>query len=117
MDEFKDNKPSHLNLHWDGKQISNYLGEKEEYEAILVSGTPGYIEGKLLSVSKMKDEQGNNTSSGLAQFGVVKEQVLLWDVKDQIRSFTFDTTSSNTGSRSGACKRLEEWLSDALLNY
>ena len=108
MDEFRDNKPPHLNLHWDGKQITNYLGEKDEYEAILVSGSPSYIEGKLLSVSKMKDRQGNNTSTGLAQFEVVKEQVLLWDVKNQIRSFTFDTTSSNTGSRAGACKHIEE---------
>ena len=110
MEEFTDNKPKDLNLHWDGKQMRSFLGDLEDYEAILVSGAPGYIEGKLLSVSKMKDEEGNNTSTGLAQFEVVKEQVLLWDVKDQIRSLTFDTTASNTGAHVGTCKRVEEWL-------
>ena len=115
MDEFKENKPQYLNLHWDGKQVSNMLGEKDEYEAILVSGAPEYIEGKLLSVSKMKDDEGNNTSTGLAQFEVVREQVLLWDVKDQIKSLTFDTTASNTGAHVGTCRRVEEWLGHPVL--
>ena len=110
MDEFSDNKPKNLNLHWDGSQVSNMLGEKDEYEAILVSGAPAYIEGKLLAVSKMKDDEGNNTSTGLAQFEVVREQVLLWDVKNQVKSLTFDTTASNTGKHVGTCKRIEEWL-------
>ena len=55
LDEFKENKPPPLNLHWDGKQIANYLTEKEEYEATLVSGAPAYIEGRRLSVSKIKN--------------------------------------------------------------
>ena len=114
-EEFSENKPTNLNLHWDGKQISNFMGEKDEYEAILVSGAPKYMEGKLLSVSKMKDQEGSNTSTGMAQFEVIKEQVLLWDVKEQIKSLTFDTTSSNTGVHTGACKRVEEWLGHPVL--
>ena len=110
LDEFEEKKPDHLNLHWDGKQISNIIGEKEDYEAILVSGAPSFIEGKLLSVSKMKDELGNNTSTGLAQFTVISEQIRLWDIKDHIRSFTFDTTSSNTGKNTGSCKQIEEFI-------
>ena len=85
------------------------MGKKDEYESILVSGAPDYIEGKLLSVSKMKDAEGNNTSTGLAQFEVVKEQVLLWSVKDQIKSLTFDTTASNTWAP------VEEWLGRPVL--
>ena len=49
----------------------------------------------------MKDNEGNNTRTGLAQFEAVKEQVLLQDVRVQIGALTFDTTGSNTGAHVG----------------
>ena len=58
----------------------------------------------------MKDQHSKKTSTGLAQFTVISEQIKIWDVKDQIRYFTSDTTSSNTGKFSGCCKRIEEYI-------
>lgn len=111
LDEFKENKPEHCNLHYDGKQLTSCLGEVNDFEAILVSGSPSFKEGKLLAVSKL------SSGSGAAQFEAVKEQILLWDVRDNIRSFTFDTTSSNTGAHKGSCVRIEEWLARPLMWY
>ena len=36
-------------------------------------------------------------------------------MKDQIRYFTSDTTSSNTGKFSGCCKRIEEYIGHPVL--
>ena len=108
-DEFEEKKPKYLNIHWDGKLVPNVMGKKEEREAIFVSGAPHYLEGKLLDVSKLE------SSSGLSQFEGVKEQVKIWDIKNQIRSFTFDTTGSNTGVKVGCCKRLQDWLGRPVL--
>ena len=46
--EFQDNMPEFLALHWDGKMMKDLSDTFEEMEAILVSGVPGYKEGKLL---------------------------------------------------------------------
>ena len=46
-EEFKANMPEYLAVHWDGKMMKT-LSEQAEMEAILVSGNPGYNEGKLL---------------------------------------------------------------------
>ena len=40
--------PEHLTLHWDGKLMKDLSDSFKEMEAILVSGGPGYEEGKLL---------------------------------------------------------------------
>ena len=111
MEELNENKPKHCNIHWDGKQLTSYLGEVMECEAVMVSGSPSYIEGKLLAVAKL------TSSSGESQFEAVKEQVLLWDIKDQIRSMTYDTTGSNTGANKGCCARLEAWLGRPVMWY
>ena len=78
----------------------------DECEAIMVSGSSSYIEGKLLAVARL------TSSTGEAQFEAVREQILLWDIKDNIRYMTYDTTSSNTGVNKGCCLRLEELLND-----
>ena len=43
MEEFIASKPDNLNLHWDVEQITNFLGQKEEYEAILVLGGSKFL--------------------------------------------------------------------------
>ena len=111
VEEFQENKPKHCNLHWDGKQLTSCLGDVCECEAIMVSGSPSYIEGKMLSVAKLASSSGEN------QFEAVKEQVLLWDIKDHIRSMTYDTTGSNTGVSKGCCARLEDWLERPVMWY
>ena len=63
MVEFKKNKPVRAALHWDGKLIKDVTGSPRENEAILVSGSPHYIEGKLLAVSVLQDKSGKATST------------------------------------------------------
>ena len=46
--EFQDNMPEFLAVHWDGKMMRDMSDVLNEMEAILVSGAPGYNEGKLL---------------------------------------------------------------------
>ena len=64
MQEFQENKPKHPALHWDGALVKDITGCLQENESILVSGAPHYIEGKLLSVSKLVEEDGNPTGTG-----------------------------------------------------
>ena len=78
------------------------LVKKEETEAILVSGAPHYLEGKILAICKLRDDEGNPTSTGEAQSDAAVEQIEAWEVKDNIVAEVFDTTSSNTGIHRGA---------------
>ena len=77
IEQFKVNQPEHLVLHWDSKLIDDAHGTKKERLAILVSGSPSYIEGKLLGVPSLEDENGNATSTGLSQFQGASEYVKL----------------------------------------
>ena len=45
--EFLDNMPTRMSLHWDGKMLQDLGGELKEMEAIIVCGE-NYPEGKLL---------------------------------------------------------------------
>ena len=56
MDHFKKTQAKHAQLHWDGKLIQDAMGKKWEAESILLSGSPDWIEGKLLVVARMKME-------------------------------------------------------------
>ena len=109
-DEFEKKKPKHLSLHWDGKMMTTVLGEKVEWESILVAGAPHYQEGKLLSVSRLVNEAGKPTSTGLAQAQAVLKEVEQWNLGESIRSFVFDTTASNSGLRKGCCVRVMKSL-------
>ena len=80
-----------------------------------MSGAPHYIEGKLLGVPSLEDEDGNATSTGYAQFKGASDLVKIWDVKNSVRAMVFDTTASNSGVKQGACKRMEEWLERPVL--
>ena len=77
IEQFKVNQPEHLVLHWDSKLIDDAHGTKKERLAILVSGSPSYIGGKLLGVQSLEDENGNATSTGLRQFQGASEYVKL----------------------------------------
>ena len=92
MKDFQDNKPDHAALHWDSKLVDDAHGTKLESLAVLVSGAPSYIEGKLLGVPSLVDEDGNATSTGEAQFEGAKELVKIWDLKKSISGLVFDTT-------------------------
>ena len=115
LDDLKNTKPEHLVIHWDSKLIDDAHGTKHERLSILASGAPNYVEGKLLGVPSLRDEDGNPTSSGYAQFKGASDFVRIWDIKNSVRGFVFDTTASNSGVRQGACKSMEEWLERPVL--
>ena len=117
MEHFKKTKPKHSQLHWDGKLMHDSLGKEWEAESILLSGSPDWIEGKLLDVANLQNEEGRPSSSGEVQFEATKNTVLIWDVRDTLRSFCFDTTASNTGVYKGCCIRLSKWLGRPVLHH
>ena len=45
--DFLDNMPERMSLHWDGKMLEDLCGDLKEMEAIIVCGE-NYPEGKLL---------------------------------------------------------------------
>ena len=114
MEEFSRNKPVRAALHWDGKLVQDTTGILRENEAILVSGAPHYLEGKLLAVSLLVDEEGQPTSTGEAQALAVLQQVQNWGVEENIVALVFDTTASNSGVHRGATVRLLKSLARPL---
>ena len=110
IDDFGKKKPKYPVAHWDGKLIKDLTDTLQENEAILVSGSPFYLEGKILSVSKLMDEDGAHTSTGEAQALAVLVQLREWGVDKDIVGLVFDTTSSNSGVKKGATVRLQSVL-------
>ena len=110
MEEFKKNMPRFAALHWDGKMMKDVDGHLQENEAILVSGAPHYVDGKILCVSKLVDDEGKPTSTGEAQADAVLLQVKEWGVQQNVVALVFDTTSSNSGRHRGATVRLQQDL-------
>ena len=75
-----------------------------------MSGSPHYLEGKLLAVAVLEDEDGKATSTVEAQALAVMEEVKSWGLEKNVVAFIFDTTSSNTGVNKGATVRLQKLL-------
>ena len=108
--EFQSKKPVHVTLHWDGKLLENdSTGTKEERQAVLISGTPAYTEGKLLGIPVVDD--GTGKSQAQTALSLLDD----WDVRNDIRAMVFDTCAANTGRVRGACSRLERTLNRRLL--
>jgi len=80
----------------------------------LVDRLPVIVAGdgvnQLLGVPKL------TSSTGEAQASAVACLIENWGLVDRIASMCFDTTSSNTGNRNGACVLLEEKLGKKLLH-
>ena len=115
IEDFKVKMPQYAALHWDGKLIKDVTGSLQEHEAILVSGSPHYLEGKILSVTKLVDKDGKPTGTGEAQANACLDQVMSWGVNENIVALVFDTTSSNSGRVKGATVRLQKALGRPLL--
>jgi hypothetical protein len=91
-----------LVVHWDGKLLRDLIGrETIDRLPILVSGRGV---AQLLRVAKLP------SSTGLAQANVVCAALQEWGVANRVCAMSFDTTSSNTGMKSGACILIEEML-------
>ena len=74
---------------------------------ILVSGQDVV---KLLAVSKLLDRIGASMAQGITQ------TIDDWGLQDRIKGLFFDTTSSNTGIKGGACIYSEAELGWQLIN-
>lgn len=74
---------------------------KVERIAVLVSynGT-----SKFLGAPKLKSSTGRNISD------VVYQRLVDWDIVEKVKGLSYDTTSVNTGIKSGAVVNLEKNL-------
>ena len=88
------------------KVVNDVLGAdgKVEYMAIVLSGSPNMVEGKMLEVEEISD------GTGKTQCDTTCDVLAECRACDSIRSMVFDTTSSNTGIRQGAASRLVQRL-------
>jgi len=97
-----------LTVHWDGKLLPSLTGhDTVDRLAVILSGE-GIM--KLLSVPQL------TSGSGEAQADAVYNALLEWNVTDRVQCMSFDTTSSNTGNKSGACVLLEHKLGRSILS-
>ena len=99
--EFLDNMPARMSLHWNGKMLQDLSGELKEMEAIIVCGG-NYPEGKLLGkqnkliisqhyyklliqgIVDLQDEDGQTTSTGFAQAEAVHKKVVEWGTENKV---------------------------------
>lgn len=99
-----------LVVHWDGKLLSDLTGrDMVDRLPILVSSCGGG--SQLLSVPKLP------AGTGAAQAHAVFEALNEWQIAEHVEGLCFDTTSSNTGHKSGACVILEQLLGRGLLHF
>ena len=103
--------PKHGVVGWDGKVVKHVLGtdRKVEYLAIVLSGSPHMVEGKMLEVEEISDGTGKTQSD--TTFAVL----VACKATGCIRALVFDTTSSNTGINKGAASRLLKLLGRVIM--
>ena len=51
---------------------------------VLVSGSPHFIEGKVIGIPRLTDDENNPTSTGEAQYEACLELIDEWEVKENI---------------------------------
>lgn len=78
--------------------------------AILVSGYPHCVEGKIVNLTDIPDGTGKSIAAEIPE--QLKKMKLL---DKQFGAMIFDTTASNTGVHRGASVRLESFLKTSLL--
>lgn len=100
-----------LVVHWDGKLMKDTTaaGASSKVDRLPVIVT-GYEVDKLLAIPKLVN------GTGKIMANAVHECVKEWDLDQNIKAMCFDTTSSNTGVKSGACVLLEINMGKQLLH-
>ena len=101
--------PELVVVHWDGKILTMKGNVESNRVAVYVSGLDSSGFRKLLGCPETSDGTGRSEAE------VVQKLLESWGVGDQVCGLVFDTTASNTGSESGACKILEDWCDISLL--
>lgn len=98
-------------VHWDGKLLPDVTGEEgsnvDRLPVLLTSLEDG--SNKLLAVPKLA------SGSGKAACDAVMQELTSWECTSHVIGMCFDTTASNTGSRSGCCALLEQSVGRNLL--
>ena len=101
--------PSKATLHWDGKIVTLKGNKKSNRVCVYLTGSDNQQFRKLLGVPETA------TGTGQDEAKAVTDQLVHWGIQEEIVGLVFDTTSSNTGVHSGACKLIEEWRGSPLL--
>ena len=96
-----------LTIHWDGKLMEDLTGNKKVDRLPIVVSTDGV--DQILAVPKL------SAGTGQAMCDAIMQTIEEWNIQDDIRSFSFDTTASNTGRLNGVCVRLEAKLGHDVL--
>jgi hypothetical protein len=91
-----------LVVHWDGKLLADLCG-KDHVDRLPIIVT-GFGVSQLLKVSKIASGTGKNQAAAVVQ--ALDE----WNVTDRVVGMCFDTTSSNTGLKTGACVEIERMI-------
>ena len=107
--EFK--APKHVVVGWDGKIVRDVLGASGniEYLAIVLSGAPDCVEGKMIEVEEIED------GSGKSQCDVTLRVVQACGAEENVRGLVFDTTASNSGVKKGAALLLMQKMEKVLM--
>ena len=101
--------PDKVVVHWDGKTLKLKGRIESKRVCIFISGVDAEKTRKLLGIPEVE------SGKGVDEFEVVKEYLVKWKVKEQIIGMVFDTTASNSGEHSGACRFLEIWVYTPIL--
>ena len=91
-----------LVVHWDGKLLPDEADQKVDRLPVIVTDPRG--DAKLLGVPKL------GAGTGQAMANAIVECLDKWQLEDSLVGMSFDTTSSNTGSRLGICALLQQKL-------
>lgn len=97
-------------LHFDAKMMEDLTGRsKVDRIAVLISynGTT-----KFLGAPKI-----NKSATGENIADVVYQRLIQWNLLDQVKGLSFDTTSTNTGTKSGAVVLLQKKMNRKLMNF
>ena len=90
--------PGKVVIHWDGKTLHLRGRVGSNRVCAYLSGIDANQTKKLLGIPQAE------TGKGIAEFEVVKECMVKWQVKEQVVGMVFDTTAANSGEHSGACR-------------
>ena len=90
--------PEKVVVHWDGKTLTLRGRIQSKRVCIYLSGVDAEQTRKLLGIPQAASGTGED------EFEMVKEYLVKWGVRGEVVGMVFDTTSSNSGEHSGACR-------------
>ena len=90
--------PEKVVVHWDGKTLKLRGNIKSNRVCIYLSGVDEESIRKLLGIPECCSGKGADEAD------LVKRFLEEWMVKQEVMGMVFDTTASNSGAESGACR-------------